>query len=645
MLNLFRTFMHSKLGVVVALGFLVLIALAFAAGDVAGMRNSLSGTGDGRVATVGGRSVSANELAQAATAGLERVKRDNPRLTMKTFIAEGGLATMFDQAVDRAAMAVFGEKHGVIASDRLVDSEIAKIPAFQGPDGKFSDAAYQALLQQRGLTDAGVRQELADGLVARQLLTPAALGARMPAPLVSRYATLLAERRNGAIALMPAAAFAPATPPSDAELTAFYTANRARYMRPERRTVRFAVFDDSALKSVPAPTEAEIAARYNADKAKYGPSESRRLSQLVLPTEAAAKTVLAEVTGGKSLEAAAAGKGLALARLGPIARDALAAQSNAAVAGAAFATAQGKVAAPVRGPLGWTLVRVDAIDAKAAKSLDQARAEIAADLAAQKRRAALTDFSAKIEDEFDNGASLGDVAKELGLQLTETAPLTADGQVYGAAGQRAPAELTRVLGTAFTMEREGQPQLAEIEPGKTFLVFDVSRIVSAAPAPLAEIKPQVATDLLLRKGTGAAKAAAEKVLAQVRQGKDLAATVSGLGIGNIPPVDRIELDRKDLGRQGAVPPPLALLFSMAQGTVKVLAAPGDRGWYVVSLAKIIPGDPRALAPVLPAAARELAGLTGREYAEQLRTAIRKEVGVQRNQAGIDAVATRLGGSN
>ena len=31
--------------------------------------------------------------------------------------------------------------------------------------------------------------------------------------------------------------------------------------------------------------------------------------------------------------------------------------------------------------------------------------------------------------------------------------------------------------------------------------------------------------------------------------------------------------------------------------------------------------------------------------EELRTAIRKEVGVKRNQAGIDAVATRLGGSN
>ena len=148
------------------------------------------------------------ELGQAATNALEQVKRDNPTLSMKAFLAGGGLNEVLDQTIDRSALAEFGEKHGVIASDRLIDSEIAKIPAFQGPDGKFSDTAYKALLQPRGLTDATVRRDLGDGLIARQLLTPAALGAKAPAQLVTRYVSLLAERRSGAIALLPAAAFA-----------------------------------------------------------------------------------------------------------------------------------------------------------------------------------------------------------------------------------------------------------------------------------------------------------------------------------------------------------------------------------------------------------------------------------------------------
>ncbi|HEY6868470.1 MAG TPA: SurA N-terminal domain-containing protein, partial [Novosphingobium sp.] len=200
-----RTFMHSRIGVLVALGFLVLIALAFAAGDVAGMRQSLSGGGGDRVATVGGRKIDGAELAQAATTALEQLKRDDPRLSMRAFIAGGGLAGALDQTIDREALAEFGNKHGLLASDRLVDSEIAKIPAFQGPDGKFSEAAYRALLAQRGLSDATVRSDLASGLIARQLLVPAGFGAKMPGGLVARYAALLSERRNGAIALLPAA--------------------------------------------------------------------------------------------------------------------------------------------------------------------------------------------------------------------------------------------------------------------------------------------------------------------------------------------------------------------------------------------------------------------------------------------------------
>ena len=208
------------------------------------------------------------------------------------------------------------------------------------------------------------------------------------------------------------------------------------------------------------------------------------------------------------------------------------------------------------------------------------------------------------------------------------------------------AELARVLGTAFAMEREGQPQLAEIEPGKTFLVFDVSRIVAAAPPPLAQIKAQVAGDLALRKGAAQAKAAAEKVLAELKKGKDLGAAVSALGVGQIPPINQIELGREDLARMGqAVPPPVALFFAMAQGSTKLLAAPNDRGWYVVSLAKIVPGDTARIAPLMPSATRELAGQTGREYSAQLRTAIRQEIGVKRNQGGIDAVSRRLVGGN
>lgn len=641
MLKIFRSMKNSKLGVIGAIAFLVVIGLSFAAGDISSSNQFGGVAGGDRVATVGNRKLSTSELSSAANNALERIKQQNPRLSMKAFVAGGGLDEALTQLVDRAAIAVFGEKHGIVASDRLVDSEITKIPAFQGPDGKFSEQAYKTLLAQRGLNDKTVRQDLADGLVARQLLVPAQFGARMPVDVVKRYAALLADRRSGTIAMLPSALFAPKGEPSAQDLAAFYASHQAAYIRPERRTIRYATFDDTALKSVPAPTDAEIAARYNANQALYAASELRKVSQLVLPSQADAQAVVA---AGKGLEAAAAAKGLAVSPLGPLSKPQLAAQANPAVADAAFAAARGALAGPIRGPLGWIVLRVDAIEAKPGKTLDQARAEIAADLSAQKKRAALSDFSAKIEDDLDNGGSLADVAKELGLTIKETPALTADGRIYGSATETAPADLARVVATAFSMEHEGQPQVAEVVAGKTFVVFDVGKIVPSAPAPIAEIRPQVVADYMLDKGSVGAKAAAEKVLAALRKGSDMAAALASLGMAGLPPPQKLEISRQEIAQQGrGTPPPLALLFSMAQGTAKVLAGPDDNGWYVVSLAKIVPGSEAEIAPVIAQATRELSGVTGREYAESLRVAMREEVGVKRNQAGIDAVRRQLGG--
>ena len=645
MLQFFRNFFGSKLGIGVTMGFLVLIALAFASADVSNTGSFGGVAGGDRVATVGKHRIDAADLSQAATTALENVRQQQPTATMQTFLATGGLDQVLESMLDRVALGEFGRQHGIVASDRLVDSEIAKIAAFKGPDGRFSEEAFRQLLAQRGVSEALIRDDFSQGLVARQILVPAAFGARVPQELALRYATLLRERRAGAIALIPSAAFAPATAPSSAELNAYYTKNRDRYIRPERRVVRYAVFGDSVLKTVPAPTEAEIAARYAANKAKYAASETRNFTQLIVPTEAAAKAIVAEVAKGTRLEAAATAKGLVTAKLDKLGSDALAGQASAAVANAAYAAGQGALAAPARSPLGWHVMRVDAINRTAGKTLEQARGELVAELAELKRRAAINDLSARLEEEFDTGTTLGDAAKELGLSLATTEQLTANGEVYGKPGAMAPAVLGRALQAAFAMEGENQPQVAEIEPGKVFMIFDVAAIEASAPAPLKEIQTEVAAALMLEKGALAARTAAEQVVAAARKGTPLAQAAAALG-KPLPPVDEVAMGREGLARlQGAVPQPVVLLFSMAQGTVKLLKAPNDRGWYVVALRQIVPGQIAPNDPLVASARRELAMASGRELAEAMRRAIRAEVGIERNPAAIAGVRKRLVGDN
>ena len=644
MLQMFRKSFGSKLGVGLAMGFLLLLGLAFAAGDIAGNQTFSGANGGDRAATVGKDRVNTVDVERAVSRTVENLRRDQPTATLKDFIAQGGFEQVLRNVIDLSALMEFGKKHGMQVGDRLIDSEIAKLPDVQGPDGKVSDDLYKAFLRQRGLTDAQLRRELGTSLMARQLLTNADIGVNVPATLVQRYAAVVTERRTGQIGLLPSAAFAPKTAPSESELGSWYAANQKDFVRPERRVIRYAVFTDAVLKTVPAPTDAEVAAAYNANKARFEASESRKVSQLILPTEAAAKAALAE-TAGKSLEAVASAKGLSVAALAPLTKSALAVQSSQAAANAAFGAAKGKVIGPIKAPLGWVLLRVDAIDSKAGKTLDQARAELLPELVAQKRRAALTDFSARIEEEFDNGANLTDVAKELGLTLAETAPLLSDGQVFGQAGKTAPAELARVLQTAFAMESEGQPQLAEVEPGKQFLVFDVAQIQPSAAPPLAEVKQQVVAEFQLAKGAAAARAAALKVEALVKKGSDLGSALASLGLP-LPPVDQVNLPREQVQQMGQqTPPPLAMLFALAKGQVKLMGAPRNRGWYVVRVTDVIPGKVEANDPRLPQFEQTVARVAAQEYSQQLRAAMRGEVGVKRNEAAINALKTRLSGGN
>ena len=645
MITFFRNIIFSKIGAGVTVAFLVLIALAFAAGDVLNFGGGTTIQSSDEVAKVGSHKITAAEYEKAVVDAFNQEQQANPRLTRAQFIAMGGGELVLNQLLDRAAMIEFGSKHGIVAGDRLIDSEIAKLPVAQGADGSFSQSAYEQFLAQRGLSDKAVRADLTASLVARQLLVPASFGTKFPQDATLRYSSFLRERRKGAIALLPSQAFAPQAAPSDAEVTAFYNKNRSAYTVPERRTLRYALFDASAVKAVAAPTEAEIAARYNANRTAYAASETRKIVQLVVPTEAAARAVQAETAKGVTLEQAARSKGLSPSSLN-LGKAALTSQASSAVAEAVYAAKPGLVVGPVRGGLGWYLLRVDAVDTKPARTLDQVRGELTAQLAEAKRRQALSDFSAKIEEQFDNGSGLPDVAKELSLTPTVTEPLTADGKIFGKPGQAAPAELTKVVQAAFAMERQNQPQLAEIDPGKKFVVFDVTQITPAAPAPLAEIKPVVIAQLQLQKGQVAAKAAADRVLAATKKGIDLTAAVGQLGVA-VPPVDQVDMGRQELSAQPGqrIPPPLALMFSMAQGTVKLYPAPQNRGWYLVAVKQIIPGAIPANDPEVAQARKDLGQLAGREYADELRRAIREDVGVTRKDSAIKAALAQVTGGN
>jgi len=641
MIQLFRNFFKSKLGIAITLAFLGLIAIAFASSDVANTNMFGGVSGGDRVAVVGDERIDAAELQMNAQNALDTARQTDPTLTMQAFIAQGGLDDVLTQLSERTALAEFARRHGMRASGRLVDSELLQIPAFRGADGNFDQNAFRAAIAQRNLTEAAVREDIAMGLLARQLVTPIGFAPVMPVSFGRQYASLLRERRQGSIAQLPSSAFAPSGAPTNAQLQAFYQANDDDFIRPERRVIRYATFGDEAIGTLAAPTAAQINARYQRDRAQYAASERRTLTQLVVPTQDAARAIVTEVRAGKALDAAAREKGLATTSIGPVTQAELAGTSSAAVAQAGFAAEQGALAAPARGGLGWYVLRVDAVDRQPARTLEQVSGEIATALAAEQKRAALDDLTARIEEEFDEGRTLAEVAEELDIELVRTRPATADGRIYGTAGDTVAPILGRVLEVAFAMD-EQEPQLTQLVAGETFLVFDVAEITPSATAPLAEIRDDVVAAWRRDEGSKRARAAADRILGRVAKGTALAAAVAAESTPLPAPRD-LNLNREQLAQQGRVPSELALFFSMAEGTVKKLEAPADAGWYVVWLGDVEAPEIAANDPLVLATLQQLSQVTSNEHVGQFVAAAQEEIGVERNQAAIDAVSAALTG--
>ncbi|GAA4038650.1 peptidylprolyl isomerase [Parerythrobacter jejuensis] len=644
MINSFRKFFQSKIGIGLFVGFLALIAFAFAGADVSSTGTFGGVSGGDRVAVVGDEKIGTAELSRAATNALDQVRQGNPTLSMPAFIEQGGLERVLDTLLDRVAIAEFGKKYGLRAGDNLVNSEIRMIPAFRGADGNFDEEMYRAAIAQQGLTDAVVRDDLGDGLIAEQVLVPGSFGAVLPNKLAARYGALFKERRRGSIGLLPSLAYAPEGDPTDAQVQAYYESNRADYIRPERRIIRYATFGESSVGTIAAPTEAEIASRYEQNASQYAASEERTLSQLIVPTQQGAQAIRNRIQQGASLEAVAQEAGFSVAKLGPISQSAYGQQASSNVARAVFGTARGQIAEVARSGLGFHVVRVDAINRIAGRSLDQARGEIIETLQLEKRRRAFNELAGSIEDRLADGESLTDVAAELDAELTSTKPLTAAGIVYGTQDERAPAILGRALATAFQME-EGEPQLAEAVPGETFLLFEAADITSSAAAPLADIRDAVVADWRRAEGSKLAKEAADRVLKLLDGGQSLAAALR-TEEKRLPPVDTLNITREELLQQGQrVPAPLALFFSMAQGTAKRLEGPQNIGWYLVDLDDIEAGVIAEDDPLFAQAKAQFGQAIGQEYGEQLRTAIRNDVTAETNDTAVDAVRRQLTGTS
>jgi peptidyl-prolyl cis-trans isomerase D len=645
MLSVFRRFIRSKIGAFVALLFLGVIAAAFIMGDLTGGQFG-SSLGGGETAAKAGRSrLTVSELQDRVQRVFENARRANPGLQIGQFFAQGGAAQVYDQLVAAMTLKEYAGDQQVHISKRLVDAQIAQIPAFQDAAGNFSQDNFHQLLLRERITEQALRDDIGREILERQMLSPLGLGVKLPDSVVLPYASLLLEARQGTIAAIPATAFKDIKDPTDAQLNDFYKKNAARYTVPEQRRIRYAIIDAERFAQAAQPTDAEIASAYDQNKAAYAARESRSFEQLILPTQAAAKAVADQVKGGKSLAAAAQGAGLSTSTLTDQSREALTASSSAALANAGFAAAQGELVGPTQVPLGWVLLRVTAVKNTPARALAAVREEIVATLRTQKEKRLLSDFTGKIEDQIANGGSFEEVVKDNGLKLEITPPLVSTGKQVEDAAYEAPADVKPLLAPVFAMSQDDDAQLVPITADKRYALTAPGDITAPAPPPLDKVKALVVMQYKLAQGNDRAKALAEQIRAKVAKGVKLADAIAQAGVP-LPAPQTVGGRRADIMRDGQRPPAeVAMLFAMAPNSVKTLPVGEDRGYFVVQLNGIKRGDAGSDKALVNQVRDQLSDVVGQEYGQQFERAVEKQLGVKRNANAVASVQRALTNSN
>ena len=124
----------------------------------------------------------------------------------------------------------------------------------------------------------------------------------------------------------------------------------------------------------------------------------------------------------------------------------------------------------------------------------------------------------------------------------------------------------------------------------------------------------------------------------------LAQAVKEAGV-TLPPSRPVEMRRIEMTEMGTnVPAQLRMLFTLGEGKSRMVADPQSRGFSVVRVNKITPGNALTQPSLIGRVQSEFQQAIAEEYARQFLAAIRAELGVKRNEEAIAATKKRISGT-
>lgn len=549
------------------------------------------------VAKVDGRAITQAEWDAAHREQVSRVQRQMPTADPKLFDTPQMREQSLEVLVrDRVLLSAAADMHLNATTERVqrvfrTDPQFAQL---RDADGYVN----KAVLSQLGMSSAMFQERLRQDLTMRQVLAGVQNTAVAPAAAASAALDAYFQQREVQVQRFDAKAYADKVAPTDADLEKYYKdpANAAQFQAPEQASIEYVVLDVPSLMAGVNVPEAELKAYYEANKARFGTPEERRASHILVKAEksapadvrakakAKAESLLAEVKKNpagfadlakkNSDDPGSAERGGDLDFFG---RGAMVKPFE----DAAFGLKPGETSGVVESDFGYHIIQVTGARGGDSKTFEQVRTEIEADFrrqAAQKRFAELAvDFNNLV---YEQSESLKPVVDKFKLPLR-----TAQGVKRVPDPAAAPPlnnpKLLEALFSNDVLRNKRNTDAVETAPNQ--LVS--ARVVQHTPArmlPLAEVKDAVRQRVVAQQSAAMARKEGEARLAELKKAPQTALP------GEARPVSRASVQE--------VPRPLLDAVLRADTTTLPTAVGvdlGDAGYAVARIVKVLGRDPVA----------------------------------------------------
>lgn len=514
-----------------------LIILSFV---LTGVGNYLIGGNNDYAAKVNGQEISRAQLEQAFNSERSRQQQMLGDQFSQLASNDGYMQQIRQQAlsqlVDQALLDSYIKDLHLSISDDQVKQAIFNQQAFQ-TNGKFDNAKYLALIGNMGFSADQYAEALRKQLSNQQLINAVANTDFMLKGETSKLVELVSQQRVIRQATLDVNALAAKQTVTDDEINQYYQQHKTSFMAPEQFRVSYILMDAASMQQ--DASEADIQAWYDQHKADYTQPQRNRYSVIQTKTEADANALLTQLKGGasftelaksKSIDPISARKGGDMGWLEPATTpDEL---KNAGL------TEKGQMSGVIKSSVGFLIVRLDDIQPEQVKPLDEVRDAIAAKVKQEKGVDAFYKLQQKVSEAASNdNESLAGAEQVSGLKAKETGWFSQDAL---------PKELDfdavkQAIFNGGLVGQNGAPgnnsDIISVDGDRAF-VLRISEHKPEAVKPLDQVKTQIADTLKHDKATQQAKSQADKLLADLKAGKQDALTAAGLTLSAAKTVDR-----------------------------------------------------------------------------------------------------------